>query len=101
LQDTDQIPEEALREDLEDRVKEALQKHSVQDVLEYLRNELWQMEASTLYATKNGFGGAPDYDQLQNAIRITKQVIAKLENGEIKPPKRLQQVSLDGYFQTA
>ena len=41
------------------------------------------------------------YDQLQNAIRITKQVIAKLENGEIKPPKRLQQVSLDGYFQTA
>ena len=93
--------ENAILEDLENRVKEALQKHSLEDILEYLRHELWQLETSTLYATKGGFGGAPDYDQLSTLIRIVKRVIAKLENGEIKPPPRLQQVSLDGYFQTA
>jgi len=96
-----EVYEEALYQDLENRVKEALQKHSVEDVLEYLRHELWQLETESLYATKGGFGGAPDYEQLSILIRITKRVIAKLENGEIKPPPRLQQVSLDGYLQTA
>jgi len=93
--------EEALYQDLETRVKEALQKYSVEDVLEYLRHELWQLETETLYATKGGFGGAPDYDQLSTLIKITKRVIAKLENGEIKPPPRLQQVKLDGFIQKA
>jgi hypothetical protein len=92
--------EEALYLDLENRVKEALQKHNVEDVLEYLRHELWQLETESLYATKGGFGGAPDYDLLSTLIRITKRVIAKLENGEIKPPPRLRQVTLDGFIQT-
>jgi hypothetical protein len=92
--------EEALYLDLENRVKEALQKHNVEDVLEYLRHELWQLETESLYATKGGFGGAPDYDLLSTLIRITKRVIAKLENGEIKPPPHLRQVTLDGFIQT-
>ena len=100
MQDTEQIPEQALLEDLEHRVKQALKKHSLRDVLEYLRHELWQIECSTLYATKDGIHGAPDYDQLQKLIRVTKQVIAKLENGTIKPPKHTQQVSLDDFIQT-
>jgi len=98
LQDTEQIPEQALLEDLENRVKQALKKHSLEDILEYLRNELWQLECNTLYATKDGVFGAPDYNQLQTLIHITKQVIAKLENGTIKPPKRLRQVKLDGFI---
>jgi len=97
LQDTEQISEQALLEDLEKRVKQALKKHSLEDVLEYLRYELMQLECNTLYATKGGVFGAPDYDQLQTLIHVTKQVIAKLEDGTIKPPKRLRQVTLDGF----
>ena len=100
MQDTEQIPEQALLEDLEQQVKQALKKHSLRDILEYLHYELWQLECNTLYATKDGILGAPDYDQLQTLIHITKKVIAKLENGIIKPPKRLTQVKLDGFIQT-
>ncbi|MHA1834987.1 MAG: hypothetical protein ACTSV7_13495 [Candidatus Baldrarchaeia archaeon] len=90
--------EQFLREDLEDRVKEALQEHPVEDVIAYLEQELWQLETMSLYATKDGFGGAPDYDQLQFLIKITKDTIEKLRKGEIKV-KRLVQMGLDGFIQ--
>jgi len=82
-----EISEQALIKDLETHVKEALKKHSVEDVLEILRHELWQLEMQTLYATKDGFGGAPNYRQLIPLINATKKVIEKLEKGEIKGPK--------------
>lgn len=85
--------EEALLRELEQRVKEALQQHSLEDVLEYLRHELWQFECSSLYATKGGIHGAPDWDKLSTLIRVIKKVLAKLESGEIKGTKRLMQTT--------
>ena len=88
---------EQILADLEQQVKQALKKHDVESVLACLQNELWQLECSTLYATKGGILGTPDYDQLQKYIHATKQVIAKLENGTIKPPKRMKQAKLDDF----
>ncbi|MEM1589627.1 MAG: hypothetical protein QW175_04350 [Candidatus Bathyarchaeia archaeon] len=87
--------EEALLAKLEYEVKEDLKNHSVETVLEALNYQLMQLECQSLFATKDGLMGAPNYERLQMLIKIVKTVIAKLESGEIQPPKKLMQTTFD------
>jgi hypothetical protein len=93
--------EEALYLDLENRVKEALKEFSLEEVLGFLYDELQRLETTNLRAIQDGIGSVQYFERLSMLIRITKRVIAKLENGEIKPPpcRYLQQVTLDGFIQ--
>jgi len=88
--------EKALLEKFEKEVRKDLANHTVDEVLTALESELWQLEATSLYATTGGMLGAPNYEKVSMLIRVVKQVIEKVKNGEIKPPPHLVQTTFDG-----
>lgn len=45
---------------------------------------LLQLQGYALFSTKGGFGGAPDYEKVQGAMRALKRLKADLKKGKIR-----------------
>jgi len=85
----EQIPKQVLLEDLEHRVKEK----SIPSKTSYNSCSLnYGSLNATRYTQPKMESTAPQtMTSFQKLIRVTKQVMAKLENGIIEPVKRLKQ----------
>lgn len=56
---------------------------SKKEIERQLDGTLLQLQSASLFSTKGGFGGAPDYDKVMSAIRALERVKTDLRKGKI------------------
>jgi hypothetical protein len=82
-----QMTPSEIENELYQRAKEQTQKalasgKSKEEVKEQISNARLQLQLTSMYSTVGGFGGAPNYERIQSAIRSLDRVEAELEGGK-------------------
>ena len=90
-QNVEQQAYQQARKNTEQALKKGISK---QEVLRQVDQKLFELKATSMFSTKGGFGGAPDYDKVQATIRALERIKKEVESGKIKGPKKPKRLKI-------
>jgi len=72
-----------------ERTEKAMAKGKTKaEVLKQLDGAILELKLMSVYSTKGGYGGAPDYDKIQATVHALERLKSEVQKGEVKAPEK-------------